>query len=159
MIRLICYILLPFICSCAFGYSEFTRKLAAENDELEKLKPVNICGIEKSSKYIKATISIKHSDIQTIKSAQKSEGLLVSTCYSQPHPKLIKADMTPWGKRLWFDFTHFYGLANGYPGNESSLRYEAIKNCAMLLSDYRSYHKHYEVPASCNIAKCQVCEY
>ena len=132
---------------------------AAENDELEKIKPIKICDIDKSSKYIKATISIKYSDVKKIKSTQSPEILLVTTCFSQPHPKKIKADMTPWGKRLWFDFTHFYGLANGYPGNESSLRNESIKNCEMLLSDYRYYHKHYEVPASCNITKCKVCEF
>lgn len=159
LIRLVIYVLLCFVCSCAFGYEEFTRKLEAENDELEKIKPVKVCDINKSSKYIKATISVKHSDNKKNKSTQLSERLLITTCFSQPHPKKIKADMTPWGKRLWFDFTHFYGLANGYPEDESSLRHEAEKNCEMLLSDYRSYHKHYEIPASCGIAECQVCEY
>lgn len=158
MNRLIFFIPLFFIFSCAF-WDDASRKLAAENDELEKLKPVNICDIEKSSKYIKATIFIKHSDIQTIKSTQKPERLLVSTCYSQPEPKIIVADMTPWGRRLLFDFTHFYGLANGNPGNESSLRNEAIKNCDVLLREYRSNHKAYKVSANCGIAECQVCEY
>ena len=158
MIRLIFYILLPFICSCVV-WDESSRKLAAENDKLEKLKPINICDIDKSSKYIKATISIKHSDIQKIKSTQKLERLKITSCFSQPHPKKIIADMTPWGRRLYFDFTHFYGLANGYPENASSLKNEAEKNCKVLLSDYYSNYKHYRVSASCKNAKCQVCEY
>ena len=158
MNRLIFYFLLSFIFSCV-GWTDDRRKLVAENSELENIKPINICEIDKSSKYIKATIATKHSDIQKNKSFQKVERLETIACYSQPYPKKLIADMTPWGTRLYFDFTHFYGLANGYPGDEYSLTNEAEKNCGILLSDYYSNYKNYRVSASCGSAKCQVCEY
>jgi hypothetical protein len=160
--RLIFCILLLFISSC-YPWSENTRKLSIEIAEQEKIRtpPIKICDIDKSSKNIKATISIKHSNIQTIKLTQKVEKLEIISCFSQPNPKKVFGGRTPWGTSLFYNFTHFYGLANGYPEDEYSLKSEAEKNCEIVLSDYRSKYKsrRLPIPVSCDVAKCQVCEY
>jgi hypothetical protein len=162
MIRLIFFVLLLFICSCN-SLDSINGQLFTGREELEKFKtsPINICGIDKSSKNIYSTFSIKPSDIPNIKSSQKVERLEIIACFSQPQPKRIWIYQEYWSRRnLYYDFRHLYGLANGYPADKIFVRNKAIKNCENVLSDFYSnfpYVGHHR--AICGIPVCKVCEY